>query len=116
MENCQNLHPSSLVCSGLQDVNYPLGFLRHLVTVMRMEPGGLLSAAVVCGSWTLKKTEVCMEDTSQTFLFAACFFDPSTHPHLVRRWFFFCKPAKVEHRAGVRAIQWDERDLAGFTL
>ena len=131
IENCQNLHPSFLVCNGLQDVNSPLGFLRHLVSVMRMEPGGLLSAAVVCGSWTLinrylakwciwdwtlKKTEVGMEDNSQTFLFAAFFFDPSTHPHLVTRWFFFCKPAKVEHRAGAKAIQWDERDLAGFTL
>ena len=89
IENCQNLHPSFLVCNGLQDVNSPLGFLRHLVSVMRMEPGGLLSAAVVCGSWTLinrylakwciwdwtlKKTEVGMEDNSQTFLFAAFFW------------------------------------------
>lgn len=36
-----------------QDINTPLGFLRHLMTILRMGPGGLFSAAVVCSSWTV---------------------------------------------------------------
>lgn len=35
------------------DINSPLGFLRHLVSIMRMQKGGLFSAAVVCSSFTL---------------------------------------------------------------
>lgn len=35
------------------DINSPLGVLRHLVSIMRMQKGGLFSAAVVCSSFTL---------------------------------------------------------------
>ena len=38
--------------NDVDDINSPLGFLRHLISIMKMEPGGLFSAGVVCSSWT----------------------------------------------------------------
>lgn len=37
----------------IKDINSPIGFLRHLISIMRMQRGGLFSAGVVCSSWTL---------------------------------------------------------------
>ena len=42
-----------LLVSDTEDINSSLGFLRHLASIMRMKRGGLFSAGVVCGSWTL---------------------------------------------------------------
>ena len=42
-----------LVVGDPEDINSSIGFLRHLVSIMRMKKGGLFSAGVVCGSWTL---------------------------------------------------------------
>ena len=37
---------------GLEDINSPLGFLRHLEAIMNLKPGGLATFGVVCSSWT----------------------------------------------------------------
>ncbi len=34
-----------------EDINSPCGFVRSLISCMRLRPGGLLTAGIVCSSW-----------------------------------------------------------------
>lgn len=41
-----------------EDINSPCGFVRSLISCMRIRPGGLLTAGIVCSSWVTNAVNI----------------------------------------------------------
>lgn len=90
-----------------QDINTPLGFLRHLTTILRMGPGGLFSAAVVCSSWTVVNSSWAYSYLERVVYCASIANNPTTltmMPCISTRWIFTSPVLPQEVQAGE---QWN---------
>ena len=71
-----------------KDILTPLGFVRHLYAVLNVARGGLISAGVVCSSWSRINSYSAMVLSASALLFLLCVAQvlvhhPSAHlrPH-----------------------------------